>query len=209
MSETKSRAVPKDGRSRTWNLIVYPESAPSNWREILDDMHFQWIESPLHDSDINATGEPKKPHFHVTFVFEGKKSQEQIEDIVSELHCPRPQICLDVRGSVRYMAHMDNPEKFQYAPSGVVGHGGIDPKDYMMPSSSCRHQFIREMMQWCDEYGIVEFYDLLSYAAECKPDTWFPVLCDSNARLLEMYLRSKRNKGIQTAPPAYDQGDLP
>ena len=41
-------------------FIVYPESAPSNWRDTLNKTHLRWIESPLHDKDVNADGEVKK-----------------------------------------------------------------------------------------------------------------------------------------------------
>lgn len=40
-------------KGRDWTFIVYPESAPENWREILDETHLRWIESPLHDKDIS------------------------------------------------------------------------------------------------------------------------------------------------------------
>ena len=34
-------------KGRDWAFIVYPESAPENWREILDETHMRWIESPF------------------------------------------------------------------------------------------------------------------------------------------------------------------
>ena len=34
-------------KGRDWTFIVYPESAPENWREILDETHLRWIESPF------------------------------------------------------------------------------------------------------------------------------------------------------------------
>ncbi|MDF9661329.1 Rep family protein, partial [Bacillus cereus] len=43
----------KDERTRNWTFIVYPESTPENWREIINDLHTPWIESPLHDKDVN------------------------------------------------------------------------------------------------------------------------------------------------------------
>ena len=39
----------KDVRARTWTFVQYPESAPENWRDILDGYHIPWVESPLHD----------------------------------------------------------------------------------------------------------------------------------------------------------------
>ena len=47
------KGVQKDRRARSWSWIVYPESAPDNWRQLLDETGEKWIESPLHDKDIN------------------------------------------------------------------------------------------------------------------------------------------------------------
>lgn len=47
-------------KTRAWTFIVYPDSAPDNWRDILDELHIPWVESPLHDKDQNPTGEQKK-----------------------------------------------------------------------------------------------------------------------------------------------------
>ena len=67
--------VQKDRRARSWSWIVYPESAPDNWRQLLDETGEKWIESPLHDKDINeTTNELKKPHWHIIVSFENKKS---------------------------------------------------------------------------------------------------------------------------------------
>ena len=59
-------------RTRNWTFIVYPESAAENWRELLDEEHLEWIESPLHDRDVNATGEPKAPYTRFGAVWRGK-----------------------------------------------------------------------------------------------------------------------------------------
>lgn len=47
--------IQKDSRGRNWSWIIYPESAPENWRTLLDEMGEKWIESPLHDKDVNET----------------------------------------------------------------------------------------------------------------------------------------------------------
>ena len=71
----------KDDRARTWTFIVYPESAPQNWRELLDECHVSWVESPLHDKDVNPDGTVKKPHWHIILLFDGNKSYEQVKEI--------------------------------------------------------------------------------------------------------------------------------
>lgn len=71
-------AKAKDNRTRNWTFVVYPESAPDNWREIIDEYRTPWIESPLHDKDVNPDGELKKPHWHVMMMFPTNKSYDQI-----------------------------------------------------------------------------------------------------------------------------------
>ena len=124
MAEKKST----DNRTRTWSFVLYEDSAPENWRDVLDDMHIEWIESPWHDKDVNANGEPKKKHKHILLLFQGKKSYEQIKEITDELQQPIPQRCHNAKALVRYMAHMDNPEKAQYSPSDIRAHGGAYPR---------------------------------------------------------------------------------
>ncbi|MGF2071860.1 Rep family protein [Enterococcus casseliflavus] len=30
-------------KGRDWTFIVYPESAPDNWRTVLDETHLRWF----------------------------------------------------------------------------------------------------------------------------------------------------------------------
>ena len=39
-------------RTRNYAPIIYPDSAPENWLDILSDFHVQAFVSPLHDSDL-------------------------------------------------------------------------------------------------------------------------------------------------------------
>ena len=185
-------------RTRNWTCIVYPTegepSAPENWRDILDNEHIQWIESPLHDKDINPSGEPKKPHIHVLMMFDVVKTFEQVKELTDALNAPIPQKCNGVRGLVRYMAHMDNPEKHQYPVSEIVGHGGADVRELLKPSSSERYQLIAEMMDFVQERGIVEMEDLIVYARHERFDDWFPLLCDNSAYIMGALLKSRRHR---------------
>lgn len=183
----------KETRTRNWTVVVYPESAPENWREIVDNWHIEWVESPLHDKDLNADGEPKKPHWHLLLMFSSVKSYEQVLDLIQELNCPIPKQVHNSKALVRYMAHLDNPDKAQYDISQVVAHGGIDVVDLLKPSSSERYSLIKEMRAWCCEWNITEFEDLFNYAAEERFDDWFPLLCDNSAFVMTQFLKSRRH----------------
>ena len=182
------------GRTRNWTCVVYPESAPNNWRDFIDELHIEWVESPLHDRDFNADGEPKKPHWHVILLYDCVKTFEQVKGLTDKLNAPIPQKCGGVKGLVRYMAHLDNPEKAQYSIGDIVGHGGVDIASLLKPSSSERYQLIAEMMDFVQEQNILEMEDLLIFARHNRFDDWFPLLCDNSAYIMGAFLKSRRHR---------------
>lgn len=192
MDERKSKT--KETRAYSWGFIIYPESVPENWREIIDDKHIKWVESPLHDKDTNEDGEIKKPHWHILVTYESKKSYEQVKELTDELHAPVPQKAQSLRGLVRYMIHLDNPEKHQYSQNDIIVHGGADIRDALKPTSASRYQMISEMSAFVRVNSITEFCDLFDYAAEERTEDWFPMLCDSCAYVMGQYIKSFRFK---------------
>lgn len=187
-------ASEKSNRTRNWTVFQYDDSAPENWRELLDEKHIEWIESPLHDKDINADGTPKKPHRHLLLMFGGVKSYEQVLEFIGFLNSPIPQRCHNAKSLVRYMAHLDNPEKAQYSISEIRGHGGVDIAEMLRPSSSERYSLIKEMGSFIKDHGITEFQDIFDYAMANRFDDWFPLLCDSSAFVINQYIKSARHR---------------
>lgn len=184
----------KETRCKNWTIVIYPESAPSNWRDIINELHIEWIESPLHDKDLNATGEVKKSHWHVLLMFGGVKAYEQVRELTDALNCPSPQKCHNAKAMVRYMAHLDNPDKAQYKIEDIKAHGGVDIAEMLRPSSSERYSLIKEMIDFVKENNIVEFQDLMDYAAERRFDDWFPLLCDNSTIVIANYIKSCRHR---------------
>ena len=107
-------AEKNDTRYRNWATVVYPESAPENWLDLLQGKYIPGFVSPLHDNDKNPTGEDKKAHYHVLFLFEGKKSKNQVQEIVDLINGVGLEHINSIRGYARYLCHLDNPEKAQY-----------------------------------------------------------------------------------------------
>lgn len=184
-----------DNRSRNWAAVVYPESAPDNWRDILDEAAIPWCESPLHDKDTDPlTGEVKKAHWHIAFCFCGKKSFEQVKDVLAPLRCPIPKRINDMTGAVRYMAHMDNPKKFQYSPDDIIGHCGFDTQKYLSPSLTQRRVWLDEMVDFCETNDIHEFADLYEYSRHHEHDTWFFALSECYTLVMRTYIQSRRHR---------------
>lgn len=177
-----------DQRKRNWVFVVYPESAPENWREILRNELVPGFISPLHDADVNADGEPKKAHWHVMLTFKGNKSFEQVKEITDSLNATVPQVCKDIRAYARYLCHLDNPEKAQYAPADVESIGG---EDYLekIKSAADTDTAVSEMMDWCIEQRCYSFFKLSNYARKNRSD-WFRVLTSSRTVFFMSWLKS-------------------
>lgn len=176
-------------RTRNFASILYPDSAPENWLDILSDFHVPCFVSPLHDKDVNPDGEIKKPHYHIFLTFENVKTPEQAQEIFDSIGCVGREIVQSLRGYARYLCHLDNPEKYQYQPDDVLCLCGTDYNDVIgLPTD--KYKAIREMQHWCLDNKVLSFATLLEYASENRSD-WFRVLCDSGAYVIEKYLKSK------------------
>lgn len=183
-------------RSRGFAFVLYPESAPENWRDIIDSFHIQWAESPLHCFDVNDTGEVKKPHWHIVLNFDSVKTIDQVKKLIEPLNCTIPIQLNSVKGMIRYMAHLDNPEKYQYPTDQIIGHGGMDVADLLRLSASARYQVIVKMCNFIAENNITEFYQLFDYAAQNHTEDWLPLLCDNSAYIVTQYIKSNRQREI-------------
>lgn len=182
----------KDSRVRLWATVVYPESAPDNWLSIIGDMMIPCYISPLHDKDLNADKTPKKPHYHVFMIFEGKKSQAQIKEIVSRFGGVGQENILSKRGYARYLCHLDNPEKAQYNTDDVKAFGGLDYESDIGIVIN-KYKIIKEMVGFVSANNILYYADLLDYASENEPQ-WFRVLCDNGTRVMTEYIKSNTYK---------------
>ena len=183
-------------RTRNWALVIYPDSAPENWLEIIDELHTEALLSPLHDRDVDADGEPKKPHYHLLLLFNGVKSYEQVNRIAEVLGTQHPVTVQSARGYARYLTHMDNPEKAQYDKDDVKGFAGVDINEYLRLTSSERYSIIADMMEHVRKYNVTEFAELVEFAAKYHRDDWFPLLCDNSAYVMTMYIKSKRFQAL-------------
>lgn len=186
-------------RSRNWNFICYPESLPENWRGIIDDMHLEWVESPLHDKDINEDGEEKKEHYHITLLFPSVKTYEQVKAITDSLNSPIPVACQSVKGSIRYMVHKDNPEKHQYSWADIKCHGGAELDLLCKPSAN----EINATMDKIEDYIVLNKIDEYSRLIERlrKDDEGdMLVIVRTHTFHFNAYLKSRRMRAPKIDP---------
>lgn len=176
------------GRTRNFATVVYPESAPTGWQDILIEQFVPAFISPLHNLDVNPTGEVKKEHYHVIIMFDNVKTNEQakeIFDLIGGVGCERVQ---SIRGYARYLCHLDNPEKHQYRIEDVRSLCGADYTG-IIGLATDKYKAVGEMIDFCIENGIVSYSQLLIYARQERYD-WFRVLCDNGTVVVKEFLKS-------------------
>lgn len=190
-------------RSRNFAGVAYPSDLPENWQQKLDEAGIRWIEGPLHDKDFNADGTPKKEHQHVYFQSSSVKSEAQMTDFLKEVFGESetgsiigfafPQIAFDRCSVVRYMAHMDNPEKAQYDVKEIKGHNGLDPTEILRYSATETLEMMMEMEEYIEQNGITEIADF-SAAIRYEHPEWYSILATKQTLYFSHFIASCRHK---------------
>lgn len=180
----------KKTRTRNFATVVYPESAPERWQDILSQYCIPAFISPLHDADLNPTGELKKAHYHVILMFESLKTKDQAQDIFTSIGGVGCEVVQSIRGYARYLCHLDNPEKHKYSESDVCSLSGADYRTTIGLASD-KYKALGEMQDFCEQYNVMSFYLLSQYARKNRQD-WYRILCDCGAVFMREYLKSRK-----------------
>lgn len=183
----------KEVKTRNWEFIMYPDSAPANWRDVLTEHKLNIIVGPLHDKDIDPHNQPKKPHWHVIIIFDNTKTFKFAEKISKSVNGALPIPVNSLNGSIRYLTHIDNPEKAQYKKSDIVNIGSYDIET-AFTNSVDKYLAIREMIKYIKENQVVEYIDFMEYCAVEHFDDWFRLLCDNSSFVIQGAITSNRHK---------------
>lgn len=183
----------KQTKKRYWAFVLYPESAPADWREQIAMTGLQGEISPLHDKDINPTGEPKKPHYHVILAYGNPTTYSNVKSLTDRLCQPIPIPLDSIQGMHRYLTHQDNPEKYQYDSREIVPFGGFNIMDFVELSQAEKLQLKMAVMQMIRELDIQEYADLLEILADSQMLAELDIaMC--NTMLYRGYIESRRFK---------------
>ena len=162
--------MPLTKRSNKWAFLLYKESAPENYLDILEEMQVPYILSPWHDQDVDKkTGELLKAHKHGALFFDSLKSYTQVSELLAEnLNTPKKvQIVLSPKGMLDHFTHAQNPDKTPYNAEDIESGAGFDLDQFLLEQQSGR--FINEVIDLINDYNFTEFQDLVIYARHNDP----------------------------------------
>jgi plasmid replication protein len=160
----------KDKRSNKWAFLLYQESAPENYLDILEEMHIPFVLSPWHDKDVNKeTGEFKKAHKHGVLFFESLKSYTQVSELLTEkLNTPsHVEIVMSPKGMYDYFIHAENPEKTLYSIDEIESGCGFELEQFLITNNN--EEYLSTVIDIIEEHNFTEFNNLVRYARVENP----------------------------------------
>lgn len=175
-------------RFRNFATVVYKDSAPDDWQQVIMDSHVPCFISPYHDSDVNPDGEIKKPHYHVMVMYDGVKSEDQVRAFFSTIGGVGLEVVQSIRGYARYLCHLDNPEKHQYDINEVLELNGSDYHSTITLATDTLKAII-EMMAWIRDTDCFYFAMLADYASQYRED-WFRCLTSHCTIFMKEYIKT-------------------
>lgn len=180
-------------KKRNWAFVLYPESAPKDWKEQLQQTGLGVAISPLHDRDLDPSNTPKKAHYHIILCYSGPTSYNVVKRLTDSLNQPIPIALEQVRGYYRYFTHIDNPDKYQYDEKEILHLNGFSMRDFIELSKSEVIALKRDLQLIIKTNNIFEYADLLDFLLDNDLNTHWEV-ASNNTFLFNTYITSLRNK---------------
>lgn len=163
-NKEKHKTTKKELRSNKWTFLLYQDSSPENYIDILEEMMIPYILSPWHDKDIDKkTNEIKKSHKHGALFFESLKSYSQVSALLTEkLNTPAHiEMVHSPTGMLNYFTHATNPEKTAYNTEDIEYGAGFDINKFLTDQNS--DKAVADIIDIIEGNNFKEFRDLVEY----------------------------------------------
>ena len=181
-------------KGRAWAFLIYPESMPDNYFELLEQTGLPFAISPLHDKDLEPTGQPKKPHYHVICYYDNPTTKKNVKENVCDLVNGTIPIKLEcMRGMYRYHLHLDNPEKYQYDDRDRTFINCFEVSKVAELTSTEVTKLIKELQTLIIDNDITEYSDLMDLLLHDDLVNMYDV-AQKHTIFINTYITSRRHK---------------
>lgn len=123
-------------KSRNFCTVLYPESdIDLNTMKLIKEQYdYACI---LHNKDVDENGAIKKPHFHFVIKTQSPCYISTLSNHI-QLNENRIEWCRNLTGAIRYLIHIDDPDKYQYSADEIEAN--FDFSKYFSMSLSAEEQ---------------------------------------------------------------------
>lgn len=179
---------------RQISLLIWLDSAPSDWLERISDLGYECLISPLHDKDVLEDGTAKKAHYHCFFLFPGKKTADQcqyIADYVSGQSNYPYLFVPDRKVHARYLCHLDSPHKHRYPLVEVVQVNGASILKWASDDDKDQQddEILNDILSWVRSRRCRFFNQLLDYALDNNLNLWVSRLKRDLTPIVKAYMQ--------------------
>ena len=101
---------------RNFSGVIYPDSTSYDFDTVKDRIKskFKQYAFCLHDMDVTDDGELKKPHVHWVATGDPRSLSACAKLLGLQEH--EVEVTKNCKSMIRYLLHLDDPDKFQYSP---------------------------------------------------------------------------------------------
>lgn len=179
-------------RSLYYATILYEESAKENWQDTLQDLHIPCLISPLHDRDLDAQNNLKKPHWHILFLFESLKTREQFKEITEKIGGVGAELVMCPKSYALYLTHENAPNKVQYSAQDIISLSGADKYlDSIKIESINKYDVIEQIIRYCNAEDIDCLADIIEFSMDNNKDWFYTLASGYSSIMLSNYLKSR------------------
>lgn len=192
-------------RRRCWWFVVWPESCNmGKLLRLFDESHLPIAVSPLHCMDYKEDGTKDKDHYHVIVRFPNAKALDPVRHLVgSWLLAADGLMGLDKQVDpvwyvkpvedyatcLRYLCHLDTPDKAQYRVNEVITFGYIDVSMLYAKSLADDVHAFAELLAMCRQNPRMSWGKFCNMVFD-KGDMVLLRALRSNTYMLRSYLSS-------------------
>lgn len=152
---------------------------------------------PIWENVVPKVGDKKKAHVHVVFKFAGVRTgqylSELMEDFGLEIGRWRWQKVESLDALIRYLVHMDDPDKAQYSPMMIIGCGGIDLSALTQTNTEIRIRTLMTVQKHIEEHKITSYHVLCKWAFATGSTDIVSCVCGRASHFIG-YFRSIRDE---------------
>lgn len=224
MAEEKSQ-----GKATYFTFLLYPESIPDNWIELLESTGLQMAISPLHNKDKTEKKELleqgqkfKKEHYHVIYIAKNAITPEAVRNRIKRLlgdksvNMVQP-IATSVVNAYLYLTHESKDaiakKKYIYDKKDIIHLNNFDVDRFEMFDVHEKRDMINsitEIVRTCELINVIELAELFDEEAwinklkeegHTLPNALkFNEIIAQNTGLLKLYFDGNYNKLTNNLP---------
>lgn len=151
---------------------------------------------PIWSDVMPKVGDAKKAHVHVLLKFAGVRTAEYLSGLFAdfglEIGVWRWQKVEHLEAMIRYFAHMDQPDKHEYAPMDIIGFGGIDLSCVTHQDANSRIRTLMRVQKHIEDHKIRSYHVLSSWAFATRDSDVISCVCGRSSHFIG-YFRSVRD----------------